>query len=164
MSQPSAPGGDADRPAPRRQLPERPSLEQLRKQAKELLRDARPSALARMATVGRSAGSNRAALSDAPLAIAREFGFPGWPKLVRHAQALTRRTAATRSSPICCARDCRDGSRSRPEPRRSSQRLHEATAAPSKPNLRATRRLLAPAMKRGTQHFITLPGTGTCTS
>ncbi len=45
-------GGDADAPGPRRPLPERPSLEQLRKQAKDLLRSARAgdaSALARIA-------------------------------------------------------------------------------------------------------------------
>lgn len=72
-------------------LPERPSLEQLRKQAKDLLRDARAgdaSALARLATTERAPGV-RTTLSDAQLAIAREFGFPSWPKLVHHVETVT---------------------------------------------------------------------------
>ena len=54
MSSSRPPGGDAHTPASRRplSLPARPSLEQLRKQAKDLLRDARAGeadALARLA-------------------------------------------------------------------------------------------------------------------
>ena len=41
MSTPAPHGDNAGNTASRRSLPERPSLEQLRKQAKELLRDAR---------------------------------------------------------------------------------------------------------------------------
>ena len=54
-----------------RPLPERPSLEQLRKQAKDLLHFTK-------------AGK----LSDAQLAIARTYGFDSWPKLVRHVESL----------------------------------------------------------------------------
>ena len=54
-------------------LPSRPSLEQLRKQAKER-RDATPGA----------------ALADAQFALARDYGFDSWPKLVRHVEALAR--------------------------------------------------------------------------
>lgn len=92
MSPSSPPGGNAATPAPRRRLPERPSLEQLRKQAKDLLRDARAgdaSAHARAATTGRGAPGARITLADAHLAIAREYGFPSWPKLVHHVQAVT---------------------------------------------------------------------------
>lgn len=84
---------------PDRNIPERPDLEQYRKQAKELLRAARagkhealvrfhkhhprvrdgattPSALARIA------------LADAQLVIAREHGFPSWPAFVRQIEKL----------------------------------------------------------------------------
>ncbi|MGQ0702709.1 MAG: ankyrin repeat domain-containing protein [Gemmatimonadales bacterium] len=73
-------------------LPDRPSLEQLRKQAKDLLRDARrgdPSALARISTVKRIAPDARLLLAHAQLAIAREYGFPSWPKLAQQVTAVT---------------------------------------------------------------------------
>ena len=60
---------------PLRRLPERPSLEQLRKQAKEhldTLRAADPSAT----------------LSAAQHALAREYGFDSWPALVHHVESL----------------------------------------------------------------------------
>src|SRR5262245_40736249 len=60
---------------PARQLPERPSLEQLRKQAREhlsVLRAENPNAL----------------LADAQLLLARDYGFESWPKLVHHVSAL----------------------------------------------------------------------------
>lgn len=59
MSTPHASGDNAETPVPRRSLPERPSLEQLRKQAKDLLRDARSgdaSALTRLQAIGRGGG------------------------------------------------------------------------------------------------------------
>src|SRR5438552_9847848 len=79
------------------QLPARPSLEQLRKQAKELLKayqagDA--TALARLrvhkpALTGLE-GSRPAALADAQFTLARELGFDSWPKLKRHIEVTTR--------------------------------------------------------------------------
>jgi ankyrin repeat protein len=60
---------------PLRRLPARPSLEQLRKQAKEhldTLRAADPSA----------------GLAAAQHALAREYGFESWPKLVHHIEAM----------------------------------------------------------------------------
>ncbi len=60
-------------------LPSTPDLEQLRRQAKELLASAKegnPSALARIESV-----SPRLILSSAQLALAREYGFSSWPKL-----------------------------------------------------------------------------------
>lgn len=92
MSPAPSPSGDAGMPAPRRLLPERVSLEQLRKQAKDLLRNARrgdANALARITATERSAPGARITLADAQLAIARELGFPSWPKLVRHVEAAT---------------------------------------------------------------------------
>src|ERR1043166_1508739 len=80
-------------------LPSRPSLDQLRKQAKELLRAYRAgdaSALARLraAKPGTSepGGQRSAALADAQFALANEYGFQSWPKLKRHV-LITRRPA-----------------------------------------------------------------------
>jgi hypothetical protein len=61
------------------ELPERPNLDQLRRQARELLRaaaDGEPPALARLRTV-----SERVSLSAAQLAVARGYGFASWPAL-----------------------------------------------------------------------------------
>jgi ankyrin repeat protein len=54
------------------QLPQRPNLRHLRDQAKDLLR---------------SGGA--ASLTAAQYAIARRYGFPSWPKLKEHVDALT---------------------------------------------------------------------------
>jgi ankyrin repeat protein len=56
---------------PRRRLPDRPSLEQLRKQAKELLEALR-------------AIDPAATLAAAQHELAREYGFESWPKLRHH--------------------------------------------------------------------------------
>src|ERR1700744_4387027 len=61
------------------ELPGRPSIDQLRRQARELLRAAaggEPSALARI-----RAFSDRVSLSAAQLAVAREHGFASWAAL-----------------------------------------------------------------------------------
>ena len=54
-------------------LPPRPSLEQLRKQARERL-----------------AAMPEAKLADAQFALARDYGFDSWPKLARHVAAMAR--------------------------------------------------------------------------
>ena len=67
-------------------LPGRPDLDQLRRQARELLRAAAASdeqALARIRVV-----SQQQTLAAAQLAIAREYGFASWPKL--RAEVLRR--------------------------------------------------------------------------
>jgi ankyrin repeat protein len=64
-------------------LPAAPSLEQLRKQAKELARAHRAREQAAVARV-RAHHPHPAEplkLSDAQLVIAREYGFPSWPRL-----------------------------------------------------------------------------------
>ena len=61
------------------ELPDRPDLDQLRRQARELLRAAaggEPRAITRLRAV-----SERVTLSAAQLAIAREHGCPSWPAL-----------------------------------------------------------------------------------
>ena len=68
------------------ELPGRPSIDQLRRQARELLRaaaDGEPAALARV-----RAFSERVSLSAAQLAVAREYGFASWPAL--HAEVERR--------------------------------------------------------------------------
>ena len=73
-----------------RRLPERSSLEQLRKEAKDLLRAARAGdagALARIASARRTNPGARVILAHAQLAIAREYGFPSWPRLARHVES-----------------------------------------------------------------------------
>jgi ankyrin repeat protein len=68
--------------APRR--PEQPNLEQLRKQAKELLRGYRscePSAAAEVDRFELHADKDRFALNDAQRVIARSYSFASWAKL-----------------------------------------------------------------------------------
>jgi hypothetical protein len=77
------------------QLPGRPDTDQLRRQARELHRAAAggdASALGRLRQV-----SDKVTLSAAQLAIAREYGFPSWPRL--KAEAEQRRTEAAPPGP-----------------------------------------------------------------
>ena len=65
-------------------LPERPDLDQIRRQAKELRDAARrkePSALERVTRNYRSAPPDRLTLAAAQLIVARELGFTSWPRL-----------------------------------------------------------------------------------
>ena len=81
-------------PDPASRLPARPSLEQLRKQAKEFLQLARTgdtgvlerlrAALPRLAT----APTSDISLADAQFVIAREHGFRSWGELARHVEAV----------------------------------------------------------------------------
>ncbi len=86
----------ADPHAPR-QLPARPNLEQQRKLARELLRAVQsrnPSALQRLrehhprfARQSDEQIAGEAALHDAQLTLAREYGFTNWAALKRHVEA-----------------------------------------------------------------------------
>jgi ankyrin repeat protein len=69
----------------KKHLPSRPNLEQLKNQAKSLLKDHRaavPEALARVREHHPRGG--RFALADAQLVIANEYGFASWPALKAH--------------------------------------------------------------------------------
>jgi hypothetical protein len=69
-------------------LPDRPSLEQLRKQAKDLLKQLRngdPSALERLRK-HKPANVSDPILADAQFVLAREHGFESWPKLFHYLQ------------------------------------------------------------------------------
>ena len=71
-----------------RPLPNRPSLEQLRKQAKELLQQLRngdPSAAERLRHY--KPNFSDPILADAQFVLAREHGFESWPRLVHYIQA-----------------------------------------------------------------------------
>jgi hypothetical protein len=61
-----------------RQLPENPNLEHLKNQAKELLHNLKRQ-------------ESDSQLSDALHAVARDYGFPSWPKLKAHVEALVSR-------------------------------------------------------------------------
>jgi hypothetical protein len=71
-------------------LPAAPSLEQLRKQAKDLLRAHRtgdPAAVARIAA-HRPHPQEPLKLSGAQFVVAREHGFAGWPRLRAYVERL----------------------------------------------------------------------------
>lgn len=70
-------------------LPDRPSLKQLRKQAKDLLRQLRngdPSATERLRK--HKPNVSDPILADAQFVLAREHGFESWPRLVHHIQSV----------------------------------------------------------------------------
>jgi ankyrin repeat protein len=67
-----------------RQLPEKPNLQYLRKQAKELLRSRQHGKLA-----------------DAQLALSREYGFHSWAELKAHVQALTLSPGESLKAAVC---------------------------------------------------------------
>lgn len=69
-------------------LPNRPSLEQLRKQAKDLLRQLRngdPSAIERLRQ--QKPDASDPILAEAQFVLAREHGFESWPRLVHYVHA-----------------------------------------------------------------------------
>lgn len=88
-----------------RDLPSRPDLDQLKRQAKELRRThaaGDPTAFERVLAhhSGRRDRASDAGLTvaDAQLVIAREYGFPSWPRL-RHHVELARRIATFEPHP-----------------------------------------------------------------
>ena len=90
-------------------LPAAPSLEHLRKQAKDLVRE-------------REAGPEPLRLSEAQLAVAREYGFASWPRLKAYVERVSAHgpgsrtrssttSATTRTAPKGCAASSRAASR-----------------------------------------------------
>jgi ankyrin repeat protein len=80
-------------PAPRsRTLSKRPDLDQLKRQAKELLESFRagdPEATAEVHAQYHGADPRTFALHDAQLVIARAYGFESWPKLKAFVDGMT---------------------------------------------------------------------------
>ena len=77
---------------PTRLLRDQPDLDQLKRQAKELLEDFRRGNEAAVAEVGthyRGAHAGTFALHDAQLVIARSYGFDSWPKLRAYVDGAT---------------------------------------------------------------------------
>lgn len=73
-------------PNPTRQLPDQPSMEQLAKQAKELLKSVRAEddhALAEVQTFEREPDFSKFRLSDAQRVLARSYGYISWRQLRR---------------------------------------------------------------------------------
>jgi len=77
-------------------IPARPSLEQYKKQAKELLRAVNARNLDALDRIRRHPRYRKlsddqipdVALADAHLVLAREHGFPSWPRFARHLETL----------------------------------------------------------------------------
>ena len=90
--------------APTRSLPARPSLEQLRKQAKGLLKAYRAGDVAAVAEVERFESQSdpaKFALADAQRVLARAYGFASWTKLKQHVEGVN-------AAALCAAVNARD--------------------------------------------------------
>jgi ankyrin repeat protein len=91
---------------PEKELPSRPSLEQYKKQAKELLHSSQlpePAALQRFRKhlPPQKSGRNKFSLTDAQLVIAREHGFESWPKFIRQIERLRHQNSTVaQSNPV----------------------------------------------------------------
>jgi hypothetical protein len=98
MSSTNAPheGHAPDSPSDVRALPARPNLEFEHKQAKKLLAALRQSDTEALARIHaklkhtRDTKPDEFKLSDAQFAIAREYGFTSWPRLVEYFEAMER--------------------------------------------------------------------------
>lgn len=73
---------------PTRNLPNDPHLDHLRGQAKTLLKGVRAGDAAAVALAGEFHPVRT--LADAQLVIARSYGFPSWPRIVRHVELVDR--------------------------------------------------------------------------
>jgi ankyrin repeat protein len=81
----------SSQPAPTRTLPDKPSLAQLRKQAKELrkaYRAGQEAAVAEVERFERSPDPASFALADAQRVLARAYGFASWPALKDHVEGV----------------------------------------------------------------------------
>src|SRR5262249_55609753 len=81
----------SSQPAPTRTLPDKPSLAQLRKQAKELrnaYRAGNDAAVAEVERYERSPDPTNFALADAQRVLARAYGFSSWAALKNHVKGV----------------------------------------------------------------------------
>lgn len=74
-------------------LPAHPNLDHLRRQAKDLLQAAKAGDVDAITRVNRV--SERLTLATAQLAVAREYGFAGWPRLKEEVETRTLELAET---------------------------------------------------------------------
>jgi hypothetical protein len=80
-------------------LPDRPAVDSLRRQARALQRDARagePDAVARVARHLNDAAPDGLKLTAAQFVVAREYGFASWPRLVRYVETVAEHGFASR--------------------------------------------------------------------
>ena len=85
------------RSLPTRRIHEHPKLDQLKRQAKELLRaflDDEPEATVAVQAHYSRADRANFALHDAQLVLARTYGFESWPKLKAYVDGVTVRGLA----------------------------------------------------------------------
>ncbi|WP_179954029.1 ankyrin repeat domain-containing protein [Denitrobaculum tricleocarpae] len=83
---------------PTHQLPENPSLENLKKRAKGLLKSARAGDQQALDLIGPYFGDPRKiGLQSAQLVLARAYGFSSWAKLKSHVERRNKRTAVSAS-------------------------------------------------------------------
>jgi ankyrin repeat protein len=97
-----------------RRLPDRPSLEHLKKQAKRVLQglvEKNPEALERYRALLSRPAPEPPLLADAQLALARDYGFASWARLKAHVESIEREadpaaqlTAAVRANDVAAAR------------------------------------------------------------
>ena len=76
-----------------RQLPAKPNLEHLKKQAKQLLHNFEqgdPVAIEQFRSLASPHVPENPKLADAQHLLARDYGFASWPKLKEHVESLTR--------------------------------------------------------------------------
>jgi hypothetical protein len=73
---------------PTRNLPDDPHLEHLRKQAKALLKGVRAGDRGAIALADEFHPVQT--LADAQLVVARSYGFPSWPRIVRHVELVDK--------------------------------------------------------------------------
>jgi hypothetical protein len=81
-----------------RNLPDDPHLDHLRKQAKTLLKQVRaddPDAVALAAEF-----HPVRTLAEAQLVVARSYGFPSWPRIVRHLELIGRYSRSPHRQPV----------------------------------------------------------------
>lgn len=87
-------------------LPDRPSLEHLKAQAKALLAAlGTKNGAERFAAVFPDDAATRAKLADAQHVIAREYGFESWPRLKAHVEQTRKTFSELCAALVACARD-----------------------------------------------------------
>jgi len=73
-----------------RELPAKPNLEHLKKQAKDLLRECQQGDAAAIVRFREFSVGASPKLADAQHVIARDYGFATWTKLKEHVESLVR--------------------------------------------------------------------------
>src|SRR5688572_17063505 len=94
LTQDAQPGKELIVNLPTRTLREHPDLDQLKRQAKELLaafQAAHPDAIAEVNAHYRGSDAGTFALHDAQLVLARAQGFESWPKLKAYVEGITEK-------------------------------------------------------------------------